>query len=322
MITSSTPFPLAPDSLEPVIQTFLWFTFGLLALATVIYFSIKKWYPSAHSKEVGLRIKTWWYIVVAFYFGVVFDRTFALCLFAFICFMAFKEYLSIAPIRRSDREALLWAYMSIPITFYLISINWYGLYIIFIPLYMFLILATRTVLKGETKGFLYSVGSLHWGLMTSVFCLSHAAYLLVLPDDSNLSHSGIALLYYLLFLTQINDISQYLWGKSIGKRKIIPKVSPNKTWEGFLGGVLVTTALAVWMGPLLTPLTVFHSFWAGVLIGVGGFLGDVTISALKRDAGVKDTGALLPGHGGILDRLDSLVFTAPLFFHYIRYLYY
>ena len=127
---------------------------------------------------------------------------------------------------------------------------------------------------------------------------------------------------YLIFLTQFNDVAQYVWGKLTGRHKIIPKVSPNKTWEGFLGGLATTTVLAATLAPYLTPLTPIESLCGGLLIACGGFIGDVTISALKRDIGVKDSGSLLPGHGGILDRIDSLTYTAPLLFHFVYYLHY
>jgi phosphatidate cytidylyltransferase len=125
---------------------------------------------------------------------------------------------------------------------------------------------------------------------------------------------------FLVVLTQLNDVAQFLWGKSLGRRKIVPEVSPGKTWAGFLGGVATTTLLATLSGPYLTPLNQQQSLIAGLIIGVGGFIGDVSISALKRDLGIKDSGSLLPGHGGILDRVDSLTYTAPLFFHYVYWL--
>ncbi|HFE32006.1 MAG TPA: phosphatidate cytidylyltransferase, partial [Gammaproteobacteria bacterium] len=133
---------------------------------------------------------------------------------------------------------------------------------------------------------------------------------------------GAGLVLYLVFLTQFNDVCQYLWGKMLGRRKVVPRVSPNKTWEGFLGGVTTTTVLAVLLAPVLTPIEWPMAIAAGLIIGIGGFIGDVTISALKRDIGVKDSGSLLPGHGGILDRVDSLTYSAPLFFHFIHYFYY
>jgi phosphatidate cytidylyltransferase len=154
-----------------------------------------------------------------------------------------------------------------------------------------------------------------------VFGLSHVSYLLVLPPESAPGSNGAALILYLVVLTQGNDVAQYLWGKWLGKSKVVPKVSPNKTWAGLIGGVLTTVGLAYLLAPWLTPLTPWHTLFSGLIIGLGGFIGDVNISALKRDLGVKDSGQTIPGHGGILDRVDSLMFTAPMFFHFIRYFY-
>jgi len=132
---------------------------------------------------------------------------------------------------------------------------------------------------------------------------------------------GPGLLLLLILLTQFNDVAQYVWGKSLGRTKVLPTVSPGKTVAGLAGGVATTVVLATFLGPLLTVMDWQRSLVAGVIIGLGGFLGDVTLSALKRDLGVKDSGATLPGHGGILDRVDSLTFTAPLFFHFVFYWY-
>jgi phosphatidate cytidylyltransferase len=241
---------------------------------------------------------------------------------AFVSFLALKEYLSLIPTRRADRRVLFWAYLAIPIHYYWVGIAWYGMFIIFIPVYMFLLLPLRMVIIGETEGFLRAAGTLHWGMMTTVFSLSHMAYLLVLDPAKNPAGGGAGLLLYLVFLTQFNDVAQYTWGKLFGKHKVIPKVSPKKTWEGLIGGNLTTLALAVLIAPYLTPLTPYEAAGAGLIIGVFGFIGDVTISALKRDIGVKDSGSLIPGHGGVLDRIDSLTYTAPLFFHYVYYLRY
>jgi phosphatidate cytidylyltransferase len=246
----------------------------------------------------------------------------SLFLFGFLSFLALKEYLSLIPTRRADRRVLFWTYLAILAQYYWVGIAWYGLFIIFIPVYMFLFLPIRMILIGETEGFLKAAGTLHWGLMTTVFCLSHAAYLLVLPEEVNPAAGGAGLLLFLVFLTELNDILQYIWGKLLGQHKIIPKVSPNKTWEGFLGGVVTTTFVAVLLAPWLTPLNLWQSGFAGILIATAGFFGDVSISAIKRDLGIKDSGNLLPGHGGILDRVDSLTYTAPLFFHFIYYLHY
>ena len=239
-------------------------------------------------------------------------------------FLAFKEFLTLTPARRQDRWAFLWAYIAIPLQYLWAGIRWYGMFIIFIPVYLFLFLPVRMVLAGHPKGFLRATATLHWGLMTTVYSLSHMAFLLSLPDRTG-PHgtvTGASMLFLLLFLTEINDVAQFLWGKALGRHAVLPLVSPRKTWEGLLGGIGTTAAAAVLLGPLFSPLTPLRALGAGLLIGICGFLGDVVMSAVKRDVGVKDSGTLLPGHGGILDRLDSLTFTAPLFFHLIFYLYY
>ncbi|MFI3191166.1 phosphatidate cytidylyltransferase [Crenothrix sp. D3] len=295
---------------------------GLLAVASLVSLWLVRSKPERNYSELRLRIKTWWIIVGVFAVAVLFNRTVSVVVLGLVSFLAFKEYLSLVPTRRADHRVLFWAYLAIPIQFYWVWMAWYGMFIIFIPVFVFLFLPMRMILIGETQGFLRAVGTLQWGLMITVFGLSHAAFMLVLPAEINPAGGVMGLLIYLVFLTEFNDVAQYIWGKSFGKRKISPKVSPNKTVAGFLGGVLTTTALAVLLAPFLTPLAQYEAVGAGLLIGLSGFVGDVTISALKRDIGVKDSGSLLPGHGGILDRLDSLTYTAPLFFHYVYYLYY
>lgn len=294
----------------------------ILMFATALVWVRRRIYPERDYSELKLRIKTWWIIVVLTTFALGFNTYFSIFCFAFLSFLAFKEYLSLVPTRRADHRVLLWAYLAIPIQYLLVGAEWYGVFIIFIPVYWFLFMPMRMVLVGETKGFLAAVGTLQWGLMTCVFSLSHMAYLLVLPAAGNPNGGGVALLFYLVFLTQFNDVAQYVWGKRFGRVKVAPSVSPNKTIEGLVGGVMTTTLLALVMAPWLTPMGHVQALAIGVLIGFGGFIGDVTISAIKRDLGLKDSGSLLPGHGGILDRIDSLTFTAPVFFHVVYFLYY
>lgn len=294
----------------------------LLAVGSVSSITLQRLRPERDYQELRQRVKTWWLIVAVFAVAVLFNRTVSVIVLGFVSFLAFKEYLSLIPTRRADHRVLFWAYLAIPVQFYWVWRGWYGLFIIFIPVYVLLLLPLRMILIGQTQGFLHAIGTLHWGLMITVFSLSHMAFMLVLPPENNPVGGAMGLLIYLVFLTELNDVAQYMWGKSFGRRKIVPTVSPNKTVAGFLGGVITTTVLAAVLAPWLTPLTAWESIGAGGLIGVAGFVGDVTISALKRDLGVKDSGSLLPGHGGLLDRLDSLTYTAPLFFHYAYFLHY
>ena len=295
--------------------------FTLLTLATFAVSRIQKDPRLRANTELSLRLRSWWVIVSIFILAVMMGTTAAIWLLGFVSFLALKEYFSLIPTRRSDRRVLFWAYLTIPFQYYWVAIGWYGMFIIFIPVYAFLLISARKVLISETDDFLKSLGSVHWGLMITLFSISHAAYLLVLPQEISPA-GGAGLLIFLIVLTELNDVSQYLWGKIFGNSRIVPTVSPRKTWAGFLGGVASTLALAAAAAKYLTPLSLIESVGAGLIIGISGFIGDIVLSAVKRDLGIDDSGSILPGHGGILDRVDSLTFTAPLCFHYLYYLHY
>ncbi|PIT53762.1 phosphatidate cytidylyltransferase [Snodgrassella alvi] len=303
-----------------LLQKSLLVIFCLLLLATVINGLLVCLKPNKDWHELTLRIRTWWIIIILFSLALISPHWLGLSFFALVSFMALKEYLTLVPARHADRMPILWMFITIPINYWLIGIDWYGLFIVFIPVYMFLFLPARMVIAGDTRHFLRTVSQLQWGLMTTVFTFSHVAFLLVLPNDNQ--QTGALLVLFLVGLTEFNDITQYLWGKSLGRIKITPKVSPNKTLAGLLGGIGSTTIAAMLLGPLLTSLNWGMALLAGLIISISGFCGDIVMSAIKRDIGIKDSGTLLPGHGGILDRLDSLIFTAPVFFHFIRYFYY
>ncbi|HCU0293202.1 TPA: phosphatidate cytidylyltransferase [Citrobacter sedlakii] len=294
--------------------------FALLLAASVVNVLLVTLRPEKDWRELTLRIRTWWVIVVLFSLAILSPAWLALTFFGLVSFMALKEFLTLAPSRQADRMPLLWMFIAIPVNYGFIGTGWYGMFVVFIPVYVFLFLPARMVIAGDTQGFLRTASQLHWSLMTTVFAFSHVAFLLVLPADGK--QTGALLVLFLVGLTEFNDVAQYIWGKSFGRIKVTPTVSPNKTLAGLLGGVATTALVALLLGPLLTPMSGAMALLAGVIIGVTGFCGDVVMSAIKRDCGVKDSGTLLPGHGGILDRLDSLIFTAPVFFHFIRYFYF
>lgn len=297
---------------------------GVLILATLITGVLVWRYPQRNWLELRLRIKTWWWIVGLFLLILLTPRWVGVSLIALVSFLGFKEFLTLAPTRPEDHWALAWAFLAIPVQYAFVGISWFGMFLAFIPVYMFLLLPMQMVVAGEPRGFLRAAATMQWGLMSTVFGLSHLAQLLVLPTlmVEGREITGYTLLFYIAVLTQSNDIAQYLWGKWLGRHKVIPRVSPNKTVEGLIGGVITTTALGTLIGPWLTPMSLEASAAMSCLLAFAGFVGDVVMSAVKRDIGVKDSGNLLPGHGGILDRLDSLMYTAPLFFHLLYYFYY
>ena len=294
---------------------------GLLILASLIVFVISK-RSEKDVSELVQRTQSWWVMIGIFTVAFLVNPIISIIVFGLISFLALKEYFSMIPTRRADRRVLLWAYLSIPIQYFWVHDSYYGMFAVFIPVYMFLFLPFASLTTQQTDGFLKSVGTLNWGMMLCVFSISHAAFLITLPPVTEGGAGGPGLLLFLVFLTQFNDVAQYTWGKMFGRHKIIPGVSPNKPWQGFLGGVGTTFVLAIVTAPLVTPFSLGHAAAIGLIIPVTGFIGDVTVSALKRDLGVKDTGSLIPGHGGILDRIDSLTFTAPIFFHFTRFFFY
>lgn len=295
--------------------------FCLLTFASLLFFIVGKINPNANLTELKARTKSWWVMAIVFIIATVLNTKISYFAIAFLSFLAFRELYSLLGFRQSDRRAIFWAFVSIPIQYYLAYIGWYGAFIIFIPVVMFLILPFRLVLKGNTDGIIKSMSLLQWILMLTVFGISHMAYLLSLPELDGFNSGGRGLLLFLVFLTEINDVMQFTWGKLLGKHKIIPKISPNKTWEGFIGGLISTTIIGYFLG-FLTPLTDIQVLIVSFMIAFSGFVGDIVISSIKRDIGVKDMGNSIPGHGGVLDRIDSLAYTAPVFFHIVYYLAY
>jgi phosphatidate cytidylyltransferase len=222
------------------------------------------------------------------------------------------------PTRRGDHVALVVAFFVVlPLQYYLVWIDWYGLYSVFIPVYVFLLLAAIAALRQDTTHFMSRVAETLWGLMISVFCLSHVPALLGLTIPGYAGRN-LLLIAFLILVVQSSDVLQYIWGKLLGRQKIARELSPSKTAEGFVGGVGTATIL----GSLLWWITPFSPWQAAIMalvINVMGFCGGLVMSAIKRDRGVKDWGQMIEGHGGMLDRLDSVIFAAPIFFHLTRY---
>jgi phosphatidate cytidylyltransferase len=248
----------------------------------------------------------------------VFGRPGVILLFAFISFFALREFLTLTYTRSADYLALAAAFFVVlPLQYAFVYIGWYGLYAIFLPVYVFLLLPILEVLGGDTQRFLERTSKIQWGLLVCVYCISHVPALLTL-DIAGYEGRNLLLIAFLVIVVQSSDVLQYVWGKLFGKHKIAPEVSPSKTVEGLVGGIVSATVLgaALWW---ITPFNVWQAALMSLAICVMGFFGGLVMSAIKRDRGVKDWGHMIEGHGGMLDRLDSVVFAAPIFFHLTRY---
>lgn len=288
------------------------------AVALTLRHTVAKGQPHAVIDNLNDRINAWWVMVAVVGLAFAFGKAGVIVLFALLSLLALREFVTLTYTRRSDHLALALAfYLALPVQYLLIWIEWYGLYSIFIPVYGFLLLPIVAALRADTTRFLDRIATVQWALMLAVFCLSHVPALVTLQIPG-FGGREILLIAFLVIVVQSSDVLQYVWGKLFGKRKVAPSLSPSKTWEGLIGGVLSSTALGAalfW----ITPFTPLQAAAIAFAINVMGFFGGLVMSAIKRDHGVKDWGHLIAGHGGVLDRLDSVLFSAPVFFHIVRY---
>lgn len=295
--------------------------FAVLLLATVIA-ELLRWRtrgrPNPVIANLIARIRAWW--VMAAMVGASFwiGREGVILLFALVSLFALREFITLTPTRRSDYYALLVAfYVVLPLQYWLVYIDWYGLYALLIPVYAFLLLPILATVGGDTTRYLERAAKVQWGLMICVFCIAHVPALLNL-HITGYEGRNLLLIAFLVIVVQSSDVLQYVWGKLAGRRLIAPRLSPSKTVEGFVGGVASATALgaALWW---ITPFTPWQAAGLALVANLMGFYGGLVMSAIKRDRGIKDWGHMIEGHGGVLDRLDSVCFAAPVFFHLIRY---
>jgi phosphatidate cytidylyltransferase len=306
----------------------LWLFGGMIAILTVasiIGAMLRRRVTSEGSKKVVdnmiARTRAWWLMCAIFGTALAIGRLAPVVMFGLTSFLALREFVTLTPTRPGDHRALFWAFFVIlPLHYWFLADQWYGMFVVFIPVYAFLFIPIRVAIAGETERFLERTAKIQWGLMVCVYFTSYAPALLMLriPGFSLSDPAQNAkLLFFLVFVTQISDVMQYVWGKLCGKRPVAPKVSPNKTLEGLVGGGLTATLLGacLWWS---TPFTFHQAAGLSAVIVAMGFCGGLVMSAIKRDRGVKDYGESIPGHGGVMDRIDSLCFAAPVFFHLVR----
>ncbi len=274
--------------------------------------------PHAVIDNLNARVNAWWVMVALIALAFVFGEAGVVLLFALASFYALREYMSLAPMRRGDHTAVALAFfVALPVQYALVGMAWYGLFTVFIPVWCFLVLPILATLQGDTQHYLERTAKLQWGLMVCVFCVSHVPALLTL-EIAGFEGRQLLLVAFLVLVVQGSDVLQYIWGKLLGRHLLAPRLSPSKTWEGLVGGVASATAIGAALH-WLTPFTPWQAAGLALLACAMGFFGGLVLSAVKRDRGVKDWGTLIEGHGGMLDRLDSLVFAAPAFFHVVRH---
>lgn len=295
--------------------------FAVLLVATLIgqWLRRKNGAGNATVANLNARIYAWWLMTLVLLAAFWFGKIGTVVLFFLISFAALREFMTLVYRRRSDYYSMVVCfYLLLPVQYYFVYDGWYGMFSIFIPVYGFLVLPIVASLSGQTSHFLERAAKTQWMAMICIFCLSHVPALMFLKLDGFDNNGNILLLIFLIGVVQASDVLQYVWGKLVGGAKIMPSLSPSKTVSGTVGGILSATLLAALMAPM-TPFTHAQAAAIGFTVCLMGFFGGLVMSAIKRDYGVKDWGNMIRGHGGMLDRVDSVCFAAPVFFHIVRY---
>ncbi|MBW3634588.1 MAG: phosphatidate cytidylyltransferase, partial [Chloroflexi bacterium] len=282
---------------------------GVLVVASIIGAVLARRVTSdterATVANLNARIRAWWGMCAIFALALLTRGIGSVLLFSLISFFALREFITLTPTRHADHRTLLWIFFLVtPIQYWLVWRDWYGLFAIFIPVFVFLLAPARTALAGDTERFLERTATIQWALMICVYCVSYAPALLTLelPDYED---GGVKLLLFLVIVAQSSDVLQYTFGKLFGRRRIAPRVSPNKTWEGFLGGIMSATLVgtALWW---ITPFAPWQAAVMSLVITLMGFGGGVTRGALWGAGGVQDCGRVGGGAGGGRGRFEWL----------------
>ncbi len=270
-------------------------------------------------RTFNLRLRGWWILCTVLAAAFWLGTTATVVLFGLVSFWALREFITLTPTRKGDHRALFWVFfLFLPLHYVLVGLNRYDIFSVFLPVYATLFVLTRVAVAGDYKRFLERTAKIQAGLVVCVYCLSFAPALLLLPlgGQAGLDRSAnFRLLFFLILLVQFADCMQYVFSRMLGRRLVAPTVSSNRTWEGLLGSATSTALLAAVLWWAAPPFEPWQASLAGLVVAVMGFAGGMTMSAIKRDRGVKDYGTLVVGHGGVLDRIDSICFAAPVFYH-------
>jgi phosphatidate cytidylyltransferase len=323
----------APD---PALYRILTAIIATLTVASIVRFIALRNAEETKRRKRLASLRTWWMLAAFMSAGLLAGRLGIFLLMSAVSCIAWFEITEMFGARPQDRPAIRVGYGLIVINYLLSLFGTVSLFVVFLPISSLIIIAVLLLIKGEPKGYVRSAGGLLWGIMFLGYGISHAALLMRLPWSSAGPIGPAGWFLFLVILTEANDIFQAIVGRLFGAHKrhrITPVISPNKTWEGFFGGMLLTVTLAPLIAPWLTtlgqqagPFSLAEPLqpWiapilVAILIALAGFFGDINMSAIKRDSGVKDSSNLLPGMGGVIDRVDSLTMTAPVFVYFLSW---
>jgi phosphatidate cytidylyltransferase len=308
-----------------------WILFGLvvgLMTAATIVGQVVKRQPhlglnAAAIDTFNRRVRAWW-IICSLLAVAFFSPLLTVALFGLMSFWALREFITLTPTRLGDHRALFWVFFFFtPLQYILIARNAYELYSILIPVFAFLFIPARIALSGDAKRFLERAAKIQSGLLICVYCLSFAPALLYLDlsgDATAAPQSNARLLFFFVAMALLSEAFQFMWSRLYGRHVIAPAINASRTWEGLIGGS-ATTALVGMSLYWATPYQhVWQAAFMSMIVAVMGFAGAMTMSAIKRDRGVRDYGTLVEGHGGVLDRIDAICFAAPVFYQITRHL--
>lgn len=311
---------------------------GVLLVATLVSTILTRrgGIPLTLLRRFRQKLQVWWLMVAIFAIGFLLGRGGVVVLFGFVSFWALREFITMTPTRRGDHRTLFWVFFIFTPLQYLFvglgnhppswaggeGVDYYDYYSIMIPVYASLFIPARAAIAGDHKRFLERSAKIQSGLLICVYSLSYAPALLDLDlrvtGGAAWDGSTVTLLIFFVLIAQLATVFERLWGRLAGRTVIAEKINASRTWEGFLGSMVTTglvSAALAWATPFLT----WEAGVLGAVVAVMALAGTLTMSAIKRDRGVTDTGTLVQGHAGVLDQIDNMCFAAPVFYHFTRF---
>lgn len=315
----------------PDTTTFILISVILAALAVATLVSVLLGRSDAAAIDSALvrrfqaKLRVWWTMAAIFVIGSLTGRLGLVLLFAMLSFWALREFISMTPTRRGDHRTLFWIFFIFtPLQYLLIGMgsDYYEFYSIMIPVYASLFIPARTAMAGDTKRFLERCAKIQAGLLVCVYSLSHAPALmdldLVRTGGEPWDGQNVNLLMFFVLIAQLSLTLERGWSRLAGHHVIAPAVNASRTWEGVLGSMVTTGVIAALLR-WATPFFWWEALLMGVVVTIMASAGTLTMSAIKRDRGVTDTGTLVQGHAGVLDQIDNVCFAAPIFYHVTRF---